>query len=148
MADFCHDFDPGGLGGYHPLGDFSWALEKWGSKLKVDEFVRLGLCEGHGCGVALERHEDGLTLVHYEFSDFPLTDGEEVPPPKKIPESFTVTPEVILEVEIQNFTQQMLFQQISEGHFDENLDHVLKVADKFERYEVVEAVHSRQEKIQ
>lgn len=67
MADFCYDFDPGGLGGHHPMGNFAWALTHF--TLVAGQSVMLGICEGHGCLVFLEKTTDGITrFVHEDKS--------------------------------------------------------------------------------
>ena len=79
MADFCHDWDPGGLGCPHRenddgefvtncpdgcLGDFHWALKEY-KDMKPGYEVQLGICEGHGTIAYLENDGGTLKLVEY-----------------------------------------------------------------------------------
>ena len=80
MADFCHDFDPGGLGCPHPelhegftgdpdtshcpalcLGDFQWILTPTvpNHSLTPGYEINLGICEGHGTCVFLTCDDEG-----------------------------------------------------------------------------------------
>lgn len=69
MADFCHDWEPGGLGCYPNvpcspdcLGDFTEMAHNWAHKLKDGDEILLGLCEGHGANVYLIRDADKLYI--------------------------------------------------------------------------------------
>lgn len=71
MADFCHAYDPGGLGCPHPgpcqpgcLGDFDWDALIHEGTLQVGYEVMLGICEGHGSTVFMHRTEEGVFMVH------------------------------------------------------------------------------------
>lgn len=75
MADFCHDWEPGGMGCYPHvpcspdcLGDFTEMARKWAHKLTDGAEIILGLCEGHGSNVYLIRQADKLYIedpAHY-----------------------------------------------------------------------------------
>lgn len=86
MADFCHDFDPGGLGGDPPMGDFNWSVEHYKSILKPGLCVVLGICEAHGCTVSLVREEDGSLWFHHDGPGHDYIENKEivVPEPKRI----------------------------------------------------------------
>jgi len=88
MADFCYDFDPGGLGGEPPMGDFNYAIKDGGlPELKPGYEIRLGICEGHGGCVYLVRDEDGsLWFEHGPGRDYRRGVDIEVPARKKVGE--------------------------------------------------------------
>jgi hypothetical protein len=79
VADFCHEWEPGGLGchghGYPKkrgklqcphdcLGDFTQTAREWAKKLGDGEEILLGLCEGHGTLVFLYREGEQLYIEH------------------------------------------------------------------------------------
>ena len=76
MADFCHEFDPGGLGCPHPgpcaevcFGDFK---DAWGGE--IDELnpgyeMILGICEGHGITVVVVNIDGRLVMQHVGAAD-------------------------------------------------------------------------------
>lgn len=87
MADFCHEFDPGGLGCPHPgpckdqcLGDFETKALALAPNLREGRMVCLGICEGHGCNVWLVHADDGVFVEHRgDISNEHATE-----PPKRI----------------------------------------------------------------
>jgi hypothetical protein len=70
MAEFCHDYEPGGLGcpqhGCPPdcIGDFTKTARQWATKLEDGKEVFLGLCEGHGAALYLYREHANLYVEH------------------------------------------------------------------------------------
>jgi hypothetical protein len=79
MADYCHEWEPAGLGfhghGYPEkngkvqcppdcLGDFTQMAREWAKKLGDGKEVFLGLCEGHGTRVFLYRYGSQLYIEH------------------------------------------------------------------------------------
>jgi len=81
MADFCHDFDPGGLGGNVPLGDFQWAVAalKDGTLEPIlpGYVMILGICEGHGGYARLERDDQGVLWFNCEAYNGPSIEVKE-----------------------------------------------------------------------
>lgn len=91
MADFCHDWDPEGLGcGGGPcpeicIGDFTGLIEEHTKDLWPGFMVGAGLCEGHGSAVYFERHKDGsLWFKHGKGHDYIKDEPIEVPEPVRI----------------------------------------------------------------
>jgi len=88
MAEFCHDFDPGGLGGNHPLGDFEYIIQdiKDGKVgfLEPGDAVYIGVCEGHGCYICLFAEEDGSYTLRHDGKAIPNCSGEPIPKPVKV----------------------------------------------------------------
>lgn len=105
MSDFCHEFDPGGLGCPHPeldegftgdsnaphcpehcLGDFHWALtSEVVHGLDVGFELLLGICEGHGTAVYLHRDDEGYWFEHGPADpDEPRREEEKIPERKKV----------------------------------------------------------------
>lgn len=89
MADFCHEFDPGGLGCPHPgpcpdgcLGDFGDAAQEAARMLSAGYEVQLGICEGHGLLVYAVMDDDGV--VWCEHRGDAEDDGQATEPPKRI----------------------------------------------------------------
>lgn len=78
MADYCHDWEPGGLGcngvgeGNCPpdcFGDFTSIIKKYSGEIEVGEEIMVGICEGHGAYVILFRDEEGLGVTHLGAQD-------------------------------------------------------------------------------
>ncbi len=79
MADFCHEWEPGGLGCYghgYPeinkktqcppdcLGDFTQTAREWEKQIGDGKAILLGLCEGHGTRVFMYRRGRQLFIEH------------------------------------------------------------------------------------
>jgi NTP pyrophosphatase (non-canonical NTP hydrolase) len=72
VSDYCYDFDPGGLGGKPPYGDFNEAVyAAMEGPIAPGECVILGVCEGHGANVVLHRHADDGRL-YFEHCHRPV----------------------------------------------------------------------------
>lgn len=73
MADFCHEWEPGGPWcGKGPcpddcLGDFTEKARRWAAVIDPGFYVILGFCEGHGQAVYLYR--DKLGDFFFEHGD-------------------------------------------------------------------------------
>jgi len=72
MADFCHDYDPGGLGcggeGDCPsdcIGDFTLVARSRARTMKPGYLFFMGICEGHGDYVFLVRQQDGSYIIEH-----------------------------------------------------------------------------------
>jgi hypothetical protein len=90
MADFCHEFDPGGLGCPHPgpcpegcLGDFHSTAHEVVELLRPGYQTTLGICEGHGSVVIAEMDDDGVVWCEHTSTD-DGSDGQATEPPKRI----------------------------------------------------------------
>ena len=99
MADFCHDYEPNGIGcilpmkdngGEHPdlcFGDFTELVKLHGPTLAPSYEVNLGICEGHGGCVYLVRDDDGsLWFEHGEVMGGKQEGEPESPPRRKVNE--------------------------------------------------------------
>jgi hypothetical protein len=77
LADFCHDWEPGGLGcrgkceGPQCFGDFTKEVLRRGPEVDAGYILTIGICEGHGANVYLLREDDGkLYFKHGPGRDY------------------------------------------------------------------------------
>jgi hypothetical protein len=93
VADFCHDYEPGGLGCRGEctkpqcFGDFTEDLVRRSEEVDPGFILTLGICEGHGANVYLLREDDGkLYFKHGPGRDFLKGKEIEVPEPVEVRE--------------------------------------------------------------
>jgi len=107
MADFCHEYEPGGIGciGADPkwpqrdlfvdcvpeecFGDFTWLVRQYAPLLPIDFSQYLGICEGCGCDIYLDRGEDGVVWFEHYQHDASL-EKRVVPARKRVPTTWTL----------------------------------------------------------